>query len=335
MGQVNIALVGVGAMTQRVHLPSLASMPDVRLAGVCDLDTERMATVADHYGIERRFTDYRAMVEELAPDGVYAVGQPHLMYDVWVWCLQQGLNLFIEKPLGLSWHQAQMLTHLAAEHGVITQVGHQRRTSPLLVAMREACLARGPIVHAVCEFYKCDRRPFVTARDRMLDDGVHAIDTLRWICGGEVVGVESHARRVGVPDLNWVTATLQFDNAATGILIANWASGRRIFRVEMHGARDRLRRRPGGRGPVVRRQRCGRGGVRDARGGRQRRAPCVRGIRGQEPGVRRVDPGGGGTDQLAVSRRRQDHAGRGDDPRAGAVARRVAQVAVGGDRPAG
>ncbi len=235
MGQVSIALVGLGAMTQRVHLPSLASMPDVRLAGVCDLDTERMATVADHYGIERRFTDYRAMVEELAPDGVYAVGQPHLMYDVWVWCLQQGLNLFIEKPLGLSWHQAQMLTHLAAEHGVITQVGHQRRTSPLLVAMREACLARGPIVHAVCEFYKCDRRPFVTARDRMLDDGVHAIDTLRWICGGEVVGVESHARRVGVPDLNWVTATLQFDNAATGILIANWASGRRIFRVEMHG----------------------------------------------------------------------------------------------------
>lgn len=234
MGNARIALIGLGAMTQRVHLPSLASFEDVDLAGACDLDAARLATVADRYDIRDRYTDYRAMVEEVAPDGVYAVGQPHLMYDVWTWCLEQGLNLYVEKPLGLSWHQARMLAHLAAERDVITQVSLQRRTSPLLVTMRDACLARGPVTHAVCEFYKCDQRAFTSPRDRMLDDGVHAIDTLRWICGGEVVGVESHCRRVGTPDINWFTATLHFDNGSTGILLASWASGRRIFRVEMH-----------------------------------------------------------------------------------------------------
>ncbi|MGW5363613.1 Gfo/Idh/MocA family protein [Actinopolymorpha pittospori] len=234
MGNARIALIGLGAMTQRVHLPSLASFEDVDLVGACDLDAERLATVADRYDIRDRYTDYRAMVEEVGPDGVYAVGQPHLMYDVWTWCLQQGINLYIEKPLGLSWHQAQMLAHLATERAVITQVSLQRRTSPLLVAMRDACVARGPVTHAVCEFYKCDQRAFVSPRDRMLDDGVHAIDTLRWICGGDVVGVESHCRRVGAPDINWFTATLHFDNGSTGILLASWASGRRIFRVEMH-----------------------------------------------------------------------------------------------------
>jgi virulence factor len=234
VGNARIALIGLGAMAQRVHLPSLASFEDVDLVGACDLDAERLATVADRYDIRDRYTDYRAMVEEVGPDGVYAVGQPHLMYDVWTWCLQQGINLYIEKPLGLSWHQAQMLAHLATERAVITQVSLQRRTSPLLVAMRDACVARGPVTHAVCEFYKCDRRAFVSPRDRMLDDGVHAIDTLRWICGGEVVGVESHCRRVGAPDINWFTATLHFDNGSTGILLASWASGRQIFRVEMH-----------------------------------------------------------------------------------------------------
>lgn len=236
MAQVKIALIGVGAMTQRVHLPSLASFADVEIVGVCDLDPTRLTTVADRYGIDGRYTDYRTMVDDVAPDGVYAVGQPHLMYDSWVWCLEQGLNLYIEKPMGLSWHQAQILAHLAAESGAITQVSHQRRTSPLLVAMRDACVARGPVTHAVCEFYKCDPQPFTSARDRMLDDGVHAIDTLRWICGGEVVGVESTCKRVGVPDLNWMTATLHFDNGSTGILVASWTSGRRVFRVEMHGA---------------------------------------------------------------------------------------------------
>lgn len=141
------------------------------------------------------------MIDALAPDGVYAIGPPHLLYDAWLWCLQRGVNLFIEKPMGLTLHHARMLAHLAEERGVMTQVGHQRRASPLLVKLREECLRRGPITHAVCEFYKCDQRPFIDARDRMLDDCVHSIDTLRWMCGGEVVDVDSRCRRVGVPDV--------------------------------------------------------------------------------------------------------------------------------------
>ena len=68
----------------------------------------------------------------------------------------------------------------------------------------------------------------------MMDDGVHAIDTLRWMCGGEVVGVESRCRRIGVPDINWIGATLYFDNGSVGYLLNSWVSGRRVFRVEMH-----------------------------------------------------------------------------------------------------
>ena len=110
------------------------------------------------------------------------------MYDIWIWLLQQGCNLYIEKPMGLTLHQAQMLAHLAEKHGCITQVSFQRRTCPMVVMLREECLKRGPITHAVCEFYKCEPTPYLSPRDLMIDDGVHAIDTLRWMCGGEVVG---------------------------------------------------------------------------------------------------------------------------------------------------
>jgi virulence factor len=95
-------------------------------------------------------------------------------------------------------------------------------------------MARGPITHAVCEFYKCAPEAMFGARDHMMDDGVHAIDTLRWMCGGEVVGVESRCRRIGVPDINWIGATLEFDNGSVGYLLNSWVSGRRVFRVEMH-----------------------------------------------------------------------------------------------------
>ena len=232
--KVRIAMIGAGDMANKVHYPSLASFDDVELAAVCDLDTGRMNATADKYGIAKRYTDYQRMVEDVDPDGVYAVGQPHLMIDAWIWCLENRRNLFIEKPMGLTLHQARSLEVLAAKNNCITQVGFQRRSCPLLVKMRDACLTRGPIVHAVCEFYKCAITPFLGPRDHMMDDCVHSIDTVRWMCGGDVVGVESRCRRVGVPDINWIGATLHFDNGSTGYVINSWSSGRRVFRVQMH-----------------------------------------------------------------------------------------------------
>jgi len=231
---VRVAMVGAGGMANNVHYPSLASFDDVEFVGICDLNEALLKKTADQYAIDNRYTDYRKMVEEQAPDGIYVIGQPHYMYDIWIWCLSQGLNLYIEKPMGITWHQACVLTDLAEEKGVITQVSHQRRSSPLLRKMRDACLARGQITHAVCEFYKCDMKPYRNARDHMMDDCTHSIDTLRWMCGGEVIDIESHCKRIGTPDINWIGATVYFDNDSTGYVVNSWASGRRVFRVQMH-----------------------------------------------------------------------------------------------------
>jgi predicted dehydrogenase len=227
-------MIGAGAMANSVHYPSLASFDDVEIAAVCDIDVERLKGTAARYGVEKQYTSYSRMIDEIAPDAVYAIGQPHLMYDIWMYCLNQGLNLYIEKPMGLNLHQARALAHAAAEHGCITQVSFQRRACPLVAGLHQECLRRGPISHAVCKFYKWSPVPFLGARDHMLDDGVHAIDTLRWICGGEVVEVQSRTRRIGVPDINFICAMLHFDNGAAGVLLNSWTSGKRIFSVEMH-----------------------------------------------------------------------------------------------------
>ncbi|MBC7237052.1 MAG: Gfo/Idh/MocA family oxidoreductase [Chloroflexi bacterium] len=234
LAQVRVAMIGAGSMANHVHYPSLASFDDVEIVAIADLDPRRLNATADKYGVSRRYHDYQRMVKEVAPDAVYAIGPPHIFYDIWVWCLQQGLNLCIEKPMGLTLHHAQSLAYLAQLHGCITQVSFQRRACPLAVLLRAKCLERGPITHAVCRFYKCQPAADVSAYGHMMGDGVHAIDTLRWMCGGEVVGVQSIGRRVGVHDLNFFAALLTFDNGATGVLLNSWSSGRRIFDIEMH-----------------------------------------------------------------------------------------------------
>lgn len=233
-GKIRVAMIGAGDMANAVHYPSLVSFDDVEMVAVCDLNAERLTETADKYGIGGRYADYRRMIEETTPDAVYAIGDPDVMYNVWVWSLGRGLPLYIEKPMGITRHQARTLAYLADKNGCITQVGFQRRTNPLLVRLRQACLERGPITHAVCEFYKCAPSALLTARDHMMDDSVHAIDTLRWLCGGEVTDIQCQTRRIGVPDINFITALLRFDNGATGVMLNSWTSGRRIFRVGMH-----------------------------------------------------------------------------------------------------
>ena len=239
--KVRICVIGAGTMANNVHYPSLASFNDVEIVGVVESRADRLKTTGDKFAIpaSARFltvldTGYQLVLKELSPDGVYVIGQPEMMYPIWHWCLSQGFNLYIEKPMGLTVHQATALAHLAESQGLITQVSHQRRSAPILQQVRARLIEKGPIVHAVVEFFKCDMTPMLIARDRMMDDGTHAIDTARWICGGEVVKVESRSRRIGVPDINWFGATLHFDNGSTCYVVCNWASGRRVFRAEMH-----------------------------------------------------------------------------------------------------
>lgn len=231
---VRVAFVGAGEMANAVHYPSLASFEDVELVGICDIDEERLTKTADRYRVANRYTDYRRMVDATSPDAVYVIGQPHIMYDVWTWCLREGLNLCIEKPMGITLHQARALAYLAEKHDVVTQVSFQRRSSPMVSYLRDECLKRGPIVHAVSRFYKSMITPYLEARDHMLDDTVHSLDTVRWMCGGEIVAIESVTRRVQVPDINFIAAILRFDNGATGLIMNSWSSGRRVFAVEMH-----------------------------------------------------------------------------------------------------
>jgi virulence factor len=232
---IRVVVIGAGYMANKIHYPALSSFVDVKIEAICDRNADKLRDTAKKYNVKQTFTDYRKMIHNIAPDAVFAIGHPHTMYDVWMWCLEKRLNLFIEKPLGLTLHQARALAHMAELNGCITQVCFQRRTSPMLQKLARECRTRGQVTYASVEFIKNSPGPFLGARDHMMDDGVHAIDTLRYICGGEVVSIHSVAKRMGVPDINFFTALLEFDSGASGHVHCNWISGYRLFRVGIHG----------------------------------------------------------------------------------------------------
>ena len=241
MKPFRMAFIGAGNRANQVHYPSFADLENVEIAAISDIDEERLNRTADKYGVpaDRRYAGgvytYREMLEAVKPDGVAVIGQPHIMFDIWVYVLQHGYNLYIEKPMGITIHQARLLNYLAEKSGVVATVSLQRRITPVVMRLRDKCLEHGPITHSLVRFYKCDLNPFINARDHMMDDCVHSIDTLRWVFDDrEITKITSVCQAVGTPDINYISATLEFEGGGKGYLINSWTSGRRIFDMEMH-----------------------------------------------------------------------------------------------------
>jgi predicted dehydrogenase len=241
--QVRVALVGAGAMANRYHYPSLARFPDVELVGIADLVEDKARATAARFGIPVVSTDYRRLLAETSPDAVYVLMPPQVLYEPAQFALTQGLHVFVEKPLALTTAQARMLAYTAGAHGCLTMTGFQRRHVPAVTALRARVEARGPIHHVDVSFLKSTAdltHPagfYDGAIDAFTSDGIHAVDTLRWLCGGEVEEVQAQVRRRFVPGPlpNAISALVSFSSGAVGTVHYNQVTGRRVFRAEFSG----------------------------------------------------------------------------------------------------
>jgi predicted dehydrogenase len=229
-------------MAGRYHYPSLASFPDVELVGISDLIEDKARAMAARFGIPdvAVWTNYREMLAATSPDAVYILMPPQILYEPAHYALTQGYHVFVEKPLALTTNQARMLAYTAGEHDCLAMVGFQRRYVPATTAMRTRVEAHGPIHLAEVSFLKSTQDYRVPAGfydgaiDPLTSDGIHAVDTLRWLCGGEVEDVDVRIRQLGVagPVANAYTALVSFSTGAVGTVHYNLATGRRIFRTE-------------------------------------------------------------------------------------------------------
>jgi predicted dehydrogenase len=242
-GRVRVALIGAGAMATRYHHASLASFPDVELVAICDLVDEKAKRTAERFSIPGVYSDYRRMLQEVEPHAVYALMPPQHVYEPALEILKQGRHLFVEKPLALTTNQARMLAYVATENRCLTMVGFQRRFVPAMTDLRRRVEERGPIDFAEVSFLKSTgdlTQPpdfYEGAIDPLTSDGIHAVDNLRWLCGGKVTDIHATVRRRHIPGpvANEYCALLTFSTGAVGIVRYALTTGRRIFRAELHG----------------------------------------------------------------------------------------------------
>ena len=241
MRRLRVGVVGLGKLSQAIHLPTLAAMTDVEVAAAAELDVGRLDAVAAQYGIAHAHADYRAMLAEVSLDAVFVVATPDATAGIAHDVLEAGLATFIEKPPGLSAEETARLAASAERAGAIAMVGVNRRFQPLVQEAKRLVEASGPIASILAEFhpYTIDHYRRAGFSEHVLRhfhaaQSIHAVDLLCYL-GGEPVAVYGRAASVVSDHRDTFGAFVEFANGATGHVLCNYLSPTRLERAELHG----------------------------------------------------------------------------------------------------
>lgn len=131
-----VALVGLGNAGMNLHLPALAGLPGVTLAGVCDLDAERRRLVSERWKAPA-FASFDALLAT-QPDVVVIGTPPATHADYCLRSLAAGVNVICEKPFVASVAEAERVIDAAARAGRRVAVNHEFREMPIFRALRTA-----------------------------------------------------------------------------------------------------------------------------------------------------------------------------------------------------
>lgn len=236
MDKVKVGMIGAGSLANSVHYPSLAEFDDVEIAAISDLDDGKLKSTAEKYHVEKTYKDYKKMVSEVDLDAVYIIMPPHHLFDLVIHCLNSKLNVFTEKPPGVTAEQTRNMALTADKNSCLTMTGFNRRFIPIMVEAKRLVRERGEILQCVATFYKnsIGAGPYYNgAIDILTCDAVHAVDSLRWM-GGDVTCVASDVRSIYAEYHNSFNALMKHENGATGVLLTNWVVGKRVHTFEMH-----------------------------------------------------------------------------------------------------
>jgi predicted dehydrogenase len=107
-------LIGTGQIAQQ-HLACLRTLPEVDLAGVCDLSRTMAESTAERFGVDAWFTDHRAMLDAVRPDVVHVTTPPQSHFRLAMDALAAGAHVIVEKPITAVHHDLAVLLRSASQ----------------------------------------------------------------------------------------------------------------------------------------------------------------------------------------------------------------------------
>jgi predicted dehydrogenase len=211
---VPVAVVGAGNMGAN-HIRVYDELPDAELVGVVEPDPDQAREIADQYRVP--VVD---RVADLEGARAVTVAVPNRLHrEVAETCINEGMDVLVEKPLATTIEEAEAIVEVAAEAGAVLQVGHIERFNPAVEVLDEILKNEEIIAleaHRLGPFHE-----HLSDESVIFDLMIHDIDIIDSIVDSQVtytnaVGANSRAEK-----LDHVTANMMFENGVVGTATAS------------------------------------------------------------------------------------------------------------------
>ena len=219
------------------HAPTYAASPQTELVAGADPHAEQGAIFADRWGLEHGqiYADYREMLEAERPDFVSMCTTARLRAAIMIDAINAGVKaIWAEKPFTLSLAEADEVIELAARKDVKIAVNCSRRYNVFFTEARRM-VEEGELgeLLQITAYTRCN----------LSANGSHAIDTMRYLAGGDVEWVfgemESDEKAAGDEDLMG-NGYMVFNNGVRGFLRGT-PTGAAQWEFDLIGTEGRVR----------------------------------------------------------------------------------------------
>lgn len=133
---INWGIIGPGKIANR-FASSFESIPNAVLYGVASRDLEKAKLFASNYGVKKCFDSYEALASDPNIDVIY-IATPHTFHrEQTLLCLHNKKSVLCEKPLTLSYNDAQEMITTAKKNKVFLMEAMWSRFFPTTIKTLE------------------------------------------------------------------------------------------------------------------------------------------------------------------------------------------------------
>lgn len=223
---LRIGIVGTGFMA-RTHAQRYADRDDAEVAAVASR-SDPGGFIEEHAPNAVGYADSGSMYRVGAVDAVAVCTPTHTHVDEVLAAADAGVDVFCEKPLARTLDGAEAIADAVAEAGVTFMVGHTLRFTPPYVEAKRRIESGGVGAVGTARVRRLSPFPdwgaenwfadFEKSGGVLLDLAIHDLDYLRWALG-DVDRVFARTRQID--DGKHAVVTLRFADGAVGYVEAS------------------------------------------------------------------------------------------------------------------
>lgn len=232
-----LAIIGAGNWGHN-WVKTLATLPEVNLRWVCDLNPNLLARVRQQFPAIRTTPCFEDLLDDPDIEGVIIATMAGTHYALAEKILKAGHHVLVEKPMTLKVEEAERLHHLAREQKRILMVGHLLEYHPAVLLIKQ--MIETDELGQIHYLYS-QRLNYGTVRRRenaWWSLAPHDISVACRLLGSSPISVHCRGQNIIQPDIaDVVFATLEFPGGKLAHIHVSWLDPQKTRKLTVVGSK--------------------------------------------------------------------------------------------------